>query len=769
MTTVANKPTSAIDIKPVLDSLRWRIRGYVVLQGLAWATTWLGIAFWFSLAIDYLPVLAGASETPWAIRLLLLLFTGAVFSWIIIWWILRRSTVRLEDRSMALLLERRYSGFQDSLLTAVEMRQHPDHALKFHPEMLDHARQKARAHIEGIRLHEVFRGGPLFRSVVSALLIIASIASFGFLAKDVSARAARRIYLLSDESWPRHAHIEIAGFQEGRVKVARGGNFPIRVSADAYKHVPDVCTIYYRCDDGQHGRVHMRKKGLPRSGQQQYVFNDKPFAGILSTVVFDVRGYDHRLYDYVIEVVDSPIVADVQLDCTFPEYIVDEKLGLFLPRTIPLTPGLQLPRGTQIRIRARSNKELVGIDILDHQTGSTLNLDTASVGDASRDFQHEIPSLDDSVQLEITLHDTDGVYSDQPFRIAITALADRPPQVDMHLHGIGTSITPDARLPVMGDITDDYGVARAWFDVAKAGNPSREFPFSINSRDAQTDILDIREQRQHPTDPIELQPGDQMLLTIKAVDNYNLDDVPHIGLSDTFELSVVTPEDLLSQLESRELELRRRFEQIIEEMTATRDSLVRVRSEVGQDSSSNGLRDPEDTSNETGDNNTPNDEEVVSPVTERSRSLHVLRVQRGIQEIERSAREVYAVGVSFDDICEELINNRVDSHERIMRLKEQIADPLKLVADSQYPQLVLLLKQLESSLGESDQSVAVAGQSVEKADQILLELDKVLQRMLDLETFNELVDMIRSLIKEQDQLLDETKTQKRKQARELLD
>ncbi len=59
-------------IKAVLSRLRWRIRRYVLLEGLATAIVFVGIAFWVGLALDYVPVLLGAHEMPRAARLLLL-------------------------------------------------------------------------------------------------------------------------------------------------------------------------------------------------------------------------------------------------------------------------------------------------------------------------------------------------------------------------------------------------------------------------------------------------------------------------------------------------------------------------------------------------------------------------------------------------------------------------------------------------------------------------------------------------------------------------
>ena len=117
-----NDPTAVPpEIRDVLAGLRWRIRGYVWLQGLALAATWIGVTFWAALAIDYLPILVGADEMPRLARAVLLAAIAAVTLWILYRWVLRRTFVPLADRSLAILLERRYRDFHDSLITAVEL------------------------------------------------------------------------------------------------------------------------------------------------------------------------------------------------------------------------------------------------------------------------------------------------------------------------------------------------------------------------------------------------------------------------------------------------------------------------------------------------------------------------------------------------------------------------------------------------------------------------------------------------------------------------
>ena len=76
---------------------------------------------------------------------------------------------------------------------------------------------------------------------------------------------------------------------------------------------------------------------------------------------------------------------------------------------------------------------------------------------------------------------------------------------------------------------------------------------------------------------IELKPKDKMSVTVMASDKCDLAATPNIGSGDRYQLDVVTPEELLAMLERKELGLRRRLEQIIDELSEMRDSLSRIK------------------------------------------------------------------------------------------------------------------------------------------------------------------------------------------------
>jgi hypothetical protein len=791
-TDIPGTPHLAADIRSLLARLRRRIRVYVWIDGLALGVIWLGATFWIGLAIDYLPVMLGASEMPRGARLLLLVVIGLLLAMVLYRSVLRRAFARLPDHSMAVLVERRFERFHDALVTAVELAEQPEHARQFNPDMLARTRSLAESQAERIRVREIFRLGPLALRVALAAALVGSIGLLYAVDARVVQIWAQRLYLLSDQPWPRSTHVEVAGIQiqhtpapdgvvslselmtfdqNREIKVAKGTSVVLLVQADATKVVPDVCTVYYRTEENDRGSVNLQKFGRIRDGVQPYTFDGKPFRGILSSITFDVRGNDHRVRDYHLTVVPSPTIIDTQLECVFPDYMVDERLSLWLPRTIDLASGTQLPHGTRITLHARSNKDLTQVDIYDPQSDRLTTLPFSPEQGDRRQFEYVVESLAGDLVLEMTLHDTDRVVSDPPIRLQIGGVEDQPPVVQAGLRGIGTAVTPDVVIPAQGRIVDDYDVDRAWFDVAINDGAPHQFPFPLSAAGQVDAALDFRAQRALDGG-LTLQPKDKLAITLMASDRCTVGDGPNLGSGDRYQLDVVTADELLAMLERRELGLRRRLEQIIEEVTEMRDSLGRIRRAT--DTAAGTAPEESLGAGEMADpDSAPDDAESADPSAAESRearaaALRLLRTQRAGVQNEKSTQEVLGVAASFDDIRAELINNRIDSEDRKERLQQQIAEPLRRTGETRFPLLADTLRELEQQLPDpaaSDRTVDVA---VQQTDAILLELESVLQKMLELETFNELMGIIRSLIEDQNQVMDKTKQERANQARELL-
>ncbi len=786
MTTASPTLDLHPSLRQLLSGLRWRIRAYVWLEGLSLAAVWLGLTFWISFALDYLPVRLGASELPRSARLLLLLVIAGGLGWVLWHYILRRTFVKLADRSLALLLERRYSDFRDSLVTSVELAEVAPTRANYSAQMLDHTRAEALASTTSVQYQQLFNVAPIVRNCIIAVCLFGSILGFFALNQATASQAARRLYLLQNDAWARLAHIEVIGvdlerpplpgsnvpsyvpleFVNRELKVAKGASLRLKVRANAgtdAQVVPTTCTVAYRTEPmgdfpAERGRI-LLSKYRDHSEGRHFSSEGKPFVGLLSTVTFDVIGYDHRLSNFRIEVVDSPTIIETTLDLEYPPYMVNQAPPAYWPvREQPyVVSGTSIPEGTNVVLNFRSNKPLSSVTVRDIESDLSTELSLPQTG--TLEFQYPVQPLQKSVSLELSLTDIDNVKSERPHRVLLNAIPDTEPQIRVALKGIGQSVTPDVMIPIAGEITDDYGVEKAWTEVqiGEAKPFRRDLANGTGTKVKVEQSIDFRELRSGDNAVI-LRPQDRFTLGVSAMDKFNLTDVPHVGQGDKWQIDVVTPGELLSQLEVRELSLRRRFEQILDEMTQLRDSLVRVRSSLDANA---------------GSELDLSAEPAESPLTseqlaEREKELRILRVQRGGQQSEKSREETSGVAASFLDIREELINNRVDTEERIERLQNQIAQPLQAIVATQFPELDRRIAALEKQLGDPTAAPELADATLEQANRVLAEMDQVLQKMLDLESYNELIDLVRDLLKSQEDLLERTKQERKRQALEEL-
>lgn len=778
------------DIQQALSGVRWRIRWYVVAEGLSLAVIWIATMFWVVLALDYLPVLVGASEMPAVARGVLLAAVAAMLAVILYRWVWRRLMVPLRDHSMALLLERKHADLQESLVTTVELNETPSHAAEFSSEMLAHTSEHARQAIGGVRPARIFNYGPLLARMTLAILLAASIVGFAIARSETVGHAAQRIYLLSSEPWERSARIEVVGieverapapgettsrtvelpFEDGVVKVAKGANVALKVRAllpPAAKAAPTTCTVYYRADRGADGGERgsaVLGNSRDSAGYRHFRYSGKPFKGILSSLAFDVVGYDHRLRDYRLEVVESPAIIATRMDLVYPDYLVDPATSNFLPVKDQeyLPQGTFIPRGTTVTLRFEANKALRRAEIYNVETRS-LEVVEISAGDQMQ-FDYPVGVLSGNLALEVALLDADNVATERPHKVFLTAVEDRPPLVEVRLRGIGTSVTPDVLLPVEGKISDDYALAKTWFDVQIGEmNGPQQIDLALGRGGAVQQRIDFREQRSRGTG-LEIKPADKLFVTVQAADKHNLESGPHVGSGERYQLDVVTADELLAQLEVREIGLRRRFEQTLDELGQMRDSLLRVKS---------GLLSGDGETFEPEEVNADEPQPSAEKLAERAAELRLLRVQRALQQSQKSAQETLGIAEGFAAIREELINNRVDTEERKLRLQEQIADPLRGIATTEFPQLDQLLSALEtrlrqapSNLADASPLTAASDDVLEQTNETIAQLEAVLKKMLDLETYNELVDLVRDLMRDQELLQNRTSQERKRQALE---
>jgi hypothetical protein len=177
-----------------------------------------------------------------------------------------------------------------------------------------------------------------------------------------------------------------------------------------------------------------------------------------------------------------------------------------------------------------------------------------------------------------------------------------------------------------------------------------------------------------------------------------------------------------------------------------------------------------------------------------------LRTQQIGLQATKAAEELEGIATSLDDLLQEMANNRVDSVDRSERIGGGVRDPLRRVIAGDLAKLVTEIAAVEKTIvpevtdpqradpkgadpkgadpkrdansGSQDGTAAaapLAGQAVQTTEQVILQLTAILDKMLDLESYNEILDMVRELIDNQDDLIDETKKEQKRRVLDLFE
>jgi hypothetical protein len=743
-------------VRRVLDGVRRRIRAYVWVEGLALVVVTLGVAFWLGLGLDW------SFELPSSVRQAAMVGVTAAVAWIGYRYLLRRALVPIADSSAALLLERRFPALGEHVLTAVDVASSPDRAAGFDPQMVEQTNQAAAHAVANVEPSKLFNRGPIVRAVGAAIGLAVSIVLFALLASDAFGFWLQRL-ALSEQPWPRRVQLEVVGFPPDAngvraQKLAQDDDYELLVRARTDGHeVPESVEIRYTLADGRRGRDTMIRVGEAQPGRDKFQLFRYEFKRVAGDMTFDVVGGDDRVRDLTLRVVDRPELYAIELECDYPDYLARE------PRLLPVTGGMRVPEGSRLVLHASATKPLMSARI--HRSQNHANTDLTFDGKPADKLQWKYGTLSTDDVLFVSVTDEDDVAAREPYRISITAVPDEVPQVAVRLAGIGTAVTPDATIPFAGQVTDDYGLDAAWFEYQVDMEPKRVRPLAVQPAGRQTlqelGSFDLRgsDERGGPR-TLTLQPGSKLTLMLQASDRNDLSDEVRAGSSQPFSLDIVTPGQLLALIERRELALRQRYQAIYDKVTDTRNLLGRV--EFGE--AAGGDADNRDA--------TTADEEVdAAPAAAAHREIarRRLRVAGALQNVVQSGEEVVGVAEAFDDLHDQLVNNRIGNQDLKSRLKEQIAEPLHRIGRARMPQLAAQVKLVEEHVNDAPAGQAELTQSLKLADAILVEMRQVLDRMKELENYNEAVALLRGIITDQEQINRQTKERQRERFNTLLE
>ena len=776
--TLARLPA---DISQPLLRLRQLIRRYVLSQGLIFALLFVIVCFWCFGWCDYLPIKLGIAESPSWARLSMLLITCLGGLFIAFYFGLRKGFVAWPLASLSLLLERRFQNLEGAVSTSVmaasrssQANVEPD-VLAINEAMQLSSRELAVSRMHGLDVASVLRWRPLQWQLGLLILLLAASLVGTALHPQWVGHWWQRFVMLDDTPWPRQVNLRVDGleleippftgnperkrylrtFENQQATVIRGQASVLKVSADTKApRIPAYCTALYQTENGNRGRANLRRLIGLQGDWQPFLLEGPPLEAVNEAIQFSVSANDLKLSGFSVSLVDSPVISNLALQVDYPEYLRQTTTRSYLPEKLEYRNGMRLPQGTAIELQCQANVPLSRIEYAVFEAGNLTPSRQETREVQGNAFLLPLGPLTTNLLIEFRVWDATGLCANRIQQYVLTAIMDEVPRVDMSLTGIGTAITPNAILPVSAKLKDDYGIQSSELEIAINESPLQRFAMPAAPEPTSSDSLEVArtlDLKGNATNKgLNVPLNSTLSLTVVATDFAGTNETPHAGRAAQLQLAVVPPDKLLIILERRELAMRARLELIINELTQLRELLSRVNSAMV----------PSEPSNDS------SDAAQAQEATQLGR-MRQLRSQQASMQASKSLAELDGLQLEIGQISLELLNNRIDSQDRRERLNNKVRVPIQGLLVDPFPQLIAEIKEMEQSSLEAPVPDQLLQATLTKNDTILLSLKDVLQNMIDIQDFNELIDMVRDLVDQQQNLLDQTKQEQKRQVLDL--
>lgn len=647
--------------------------------------------------------------------------------------LLRPLRVPLSDDELALAVERNDPPLRQALISAIQFARAPSTSGDS-PQLM----QRVVSDVTG-RMREIPFGSALDRQRAlryGGLVAALAVGLAGWIAVDRGTFKLwlRRNVLLSAIEWPRRTHL---AFVEPVLRLPQGDDLTLRVVAS--DEIPEQVHLAYRFAGGERG-----SEPMTLTGDVEF---RTTLTALLEGVTVQAFGGDGQTEELRIEIVQRPVITDLQAKVEPPAYAAD---------AVPAATDdsdLRVLRGSKITLTARSDKPVREAFMLIGE-GERLPL---TVDADARTLHGELTPTQTS-PIEIDVVDLDRLGAKAPPRLYVRVQDDQPPSIDLRLAGVGSMVTPVARIPADLTVRDDFGLLEvsAWHritgkptvavapevapdagpDVAPSeGQPTPDEPgpgetgpppepvveftpvaatglagLAAGARELRTQVVvDLR-------DLGTAQPGQMLSLRFDAKDNFGLGDA-HVAQGEPVVFRVVTAEELAADLQRRQLEQRKLLETVLSQQETARTQL----------------------------------DETISPAADDPRAA---QARQKLLQLAKTERDLGArcggIGQTYAQILDEALNNRIALAADLRGLREQVVQPLASLSTVDFPQAAAATEAYSGAGNDDLKQVALA-----TYDKLISQIRSILAHMQEEERLAAVIAMLREVIKLQGQAADE--------------
>jgi hypothetical protein len=642
---------TAFNLEQRLLKIRRRIRRLLVVHGMSWIV---------AVGLGAL-LLAGLVDWFWHLddpgtRLLLGVGILGLTGWIAWRELVGPLSHRFSDIELALRIERRFPGFRDGLASTVQFigeRENPRlGSLSLQRRVIEQTMQQ----VENVRIDDLFEVRPVRRIGLAAVVVAAIVATVVALHTTEAATAIERLLRpFSATAWPKKTQLRIVDSrwkpfdaERPKLQIAAGKRLDLYIE-NATGELPSDAMLEYQVGEGDviAERPH-RSQLTDLSGVER----DLGLAGITVTggpLWFRAVGGDDRDTPWIeAEVVTPPLVESLQVSVTPPEYAASPVAKL--PVGVGHIRGLV---GSRVDVEAVSNKPIRSASL------NVAGRDSQSIAlDEGRRRLRATFLIDAAKQSSygFELIDADGFKNDGAAQYEIHATVDRDPEVYIEIPATDVNATREATIPLKISAKDDLALRemRLVFQVGESSN-SEEVSVPLFEADTrpQQQVVEFSWEIAR----FALKEGTRIRFRAEATDYCDIGP-PHVGRSLSRTVTIVSPQEKIAELDTRQSDLLRELEQVRQMQQQARDQVDELLLQLEK---AGALK--------------PGDLDVLK------------RVEIDQQQIAaRLTDPVDGVGARVDDMLRELANNAMHDPSTDKRLHE-IDDELRAIRDEHLPEV----------------------------------------------------------------------------------
>jgi hypothetical protein len=369
------------------------------------------------------------------------------------------------DDVLVLQVEQRHRELGQSLISAVQFSRVEDQY-----EGLGMSSTMVRATIEqgtraagAVDFSDVLERGRYRKNIAKVAGVVAFFIALGVFVPEVLQTWANRNLLFGEARWPQDTQLQFIGVEGGEIILPAGDD--LKVTVEVFEGiVPDSVEIQFGAGRSARGEGEMTPLDGVVPGDKILVdATTKPryeytFKNVLEAFSIRARGGDGDTPWVDVKLVDRPAVEELKLDLAPPEYT---RL-----KAVELARGqgpYEFYAGSKLTVSGAATKKLKSATLRIARRGRPAESVDVAIDAADRTkFSIALPS-DKVVAANYELEVVDDVdrRSRRPEAFALKSVSDRVPSVGAKLDGISSMIVPQARVPLIITMSDDFAITKS--------------------------------------------------------------------------------------------------------------------------------------------------------------------------------------------------------------------------------------------------------------------------------------------------------------------